>query len=152
MRFVPVALLLATSCAIAQPAAAATITFTGTVLNTCILTLSTPGTLGTSADGTRLSSQDGLGLPAILAVIATGAAPKLLFTAPTIAGASSSGSTVAMSYASASGINQDYTSAAYTAQAGSLLDTVTINARAINNTGFASGLYTISSTVTCQQQ
>ena len=115
------------------------------------MTLSTPGLLGTSADGTELSSQDGLGAAATLAVVSTGAAPTLDLTAPTITGPSSSGATVAMSYASTGGINQTYTSSPFSVRAARLLDTLTINARATNPDGFANGAYTISSTVTCQQ-
>lgn len=135
------------------PAGAATVTFSGVVLNTCILTLTTPGVLGVDGEGTRLSSEDTGGVAAIMAVVSTGTAPSLNFSAPTLTGPNgwSGTPTVGLKLSSLSGATQAYTSGAFTTRLGQLLDTLTLNARATNSSGFASGSYTIASTVTCQQ-
>lgn len=137
----------------AANAQAAEVRLVGIVVNTCTLTLTTPGTLASASDGVTLGSQETTGLPAVLAVISTGTRPTLNFTAPTITGPSgwTGSSTVSMAYTSLSGITQAYTTAASSAQTSALLDTLTINAKAVNATGFITGTYTIASTVTCQQ-
>jgi hypothetical protein len=143
-------LILATS----AQAAPTEIRWTGTVQNNCILTLSTPGTLAAAADGITLGSQETGGAAAILAVISTGTRPTLAFTAPAMTGpAGWTGTpTVSMAYTSLSGLSQAYTTSATTSpQIGTLLDTLTINAKGVNATGFITGTYTITSTVTCQQ-
>ena len=138
---------------IAAPAAAADVVFTGALVNSCILNVSTPGVLGPSSDGQTLSSETGTGVAAILAVIAVGSAPTLSFTAPALttpAGFSGT-ATTAIRYQSLSGRTQAYTTGASTMTGGTLLDTVTINSRVQSPTGFASGLYTVRTVVTCQQ-
>lgn len=139
----------------AEPAGAETVSLNGLVINTCILTISTPGTLGMATSGTQLSSEDGIGVPAIMQVVATGAAPTVAFSAPALASAppAYTGSpTLALKYTSTRGANQAYTSGASNYTASGLLDTVTIHARALDSSGFQSGLYTVATTVTCQQQ
>lgn len=141
--------------AAALPARAANVTFTGTVANLCVLTLSTPGTLGMSAGGTTLSSDDlgAGGINAVLAVSATGTNPTIEFGAPTLTGPAASTGNAAkqISYVSASGTTQPYTSGSSTLTMTRLLDTVTVKGRATNPDGFVSGVYNIASTVTCQQ-
>lgn len=133
-----------------QPASAQTVVrFSGTVLNSCILAVSTPGVL-TAQEGTQLTTL----VPAILAVTAIGDSPSVAFTAPTLATSPSGYSrtpTVEMAYTSLSGANQDYTSGTSSYQGGILIDAYTINARATDDDGFPSGGYTIETTATCQQ-
>lgn len=147
-------LVLAT-CLVALPAplCAAAVTFTGAIANLCVLTLSTPGTLGVSTDGTELSSSEAGGVKAVLAVVSTGTNPTVSFTAPSLTGptASVTGATKSLSYASPGGAAQGATSGSYAYTMNRLLDTLTIDARATNPAGFATGTYTISSTATCQQ-
>lgn len=146
---------LAAGCcfAIVSPIHAATITFTGAVANTCVINISTPGVLAMAAAGTTLSSEEALGTNAILAVIATGTAPQLQFTLPVLGGpaASIAAASTQMAYTSPGGAAQAYTPSASNYTMNRLLDTITVKAKATNSDGFASGTYTISSTVTCQQ-
>jgi hypothetical protein len=139
--------------AVPAAAPAANVSLAGIVLNTCLLTVTTPGVLAAGASGTRLSSEELGGLPAILAVISTGTMPTLNFSAPGLTGPSGwNGSpVVSIRYHSANGVTQAYTSDASSARAGALLDTFTINAQATNSSGFLTGTYTVASTVTCQQ-
>jgi hypothetical protein len=152
-RISSVAVAAASILACTGSAQAAEVRLTGIVVNTCVLTLSTPGTLAASSDGVTLGSQELTGLPAVLAVISTGTRPTLNFTAPAITGPSgwTGTPTVSMAYTSLSGLNQAYTTSATQAQPAALLDTLTINAKSVNSTGYISGTYTIASTVTCQQ-
>lgn len=97
---------LAAAC-LALPAAAgaAPVTLGATIVNSCILTLSTPGVLALSTDGTELSSSDAGGVKAVLAVVSTGSAPTISFTAPTLTGpsASTSGASKTLAYSSPGG-------------------------------------------------
>jgi hypothetical protein len=130
-RISSVAVAAASILACTGSAQAAEVRLTGIVVNTSELT----------------------GLPAVLAVISTGTRPTLNFTAPAITGPSgwTGTPTVSMAYTSLSGLNQAYTTSATQAQPAALLDTLTINAKSVNSTGYISGTYTIASTVTCQQ-
>ena len=66
------------------PARAIDVTFTGVVADTCTIVLATPGILGTSPDGTVLSTDEGIGVPATVTILSIGAntvslgAPSLL--------------------------------------------------------------------------
>lgn len=136
------------------PAAqAADVVFTGTLANSCVLNLSTPGVLGQASDGTTLTSETGTGVAAIMAVVAVGTRPTLSIGAPTLtAPAAFNGSaTTAIRYQALSGATQGYTSSATSFLGGALLDTITFNARVQSASGFASGAYTVRTTVTCQQ-
>lgn len=137
-------------CLGAQAASAQTVVrFSGTVLNSCILALSTPGVL-TSQNGTQLTST----VPALLSVTAIGDSPRVSFTAPAMATKPTGytrSPTVEMAYTSLSGANQAYTTGASSYRGGILIDVYTVNARATDNDGFPSGGYAIESTATCQQ-
>lgn len=135
------------------PAQAADVVFTGTLANSCVLNLSTPGVLGQASDGTTLTSETGTGVAAIMAVTAVGTRPTLSVGAPTLtAPAAFTGSAnTAIRYQALSGATQAYTSSATSFLAGALLDTITFNARVQSANGFASGTYTVRTTVTCQQ-
>ncbi len=139
--------------ALPAPAIAADVVFTGTLINSCVLNLTSPGVLAASSDGNTLSSENVGGVPAVLAVVAVGTNPTLSYTAPTLQSpATYSGTPVtAIRYQALGGASQPYTSNASSMTAGSLLDTVTINSRVTTNRGFASGTYTVRTTVTCQQ-
>lgn len=131
----------------------ATVTFTGTVANSCVIA-STNGGLKVDAAGTTLSSEEaGVG-NSIMTVIATGATPQIQFTAPVLtgpAGFATGAATTMIAYTSPGGAAQAYTAANSSYTINRLLDTVTVKAKATNATGFAGGSYTISSTVTCSQ-
>lgn len=131
---------------------AATVSFNALVINLCVLTLTTPGVLAASADGTSLASDNG-GVKATMSVIATGTHPTISFTAPNSTGPAgwTGNPTRFLAYSSLLGANQPYTSGASQVAMTGLLDTFTIDGKIVNASGFASGSYTLTSTATCQQ-
>lgn len=137
----------------AVPAAASEVRLTGSIINSCVLSLPTNGALALSTDGTRLGSQDGVGgLPATLTIVAAGSAPTLNFSIPTLTGpAGLNGATTAYAFTSlGSGASQAYTSSTSSATS-NLVDTFNIHSRVTSASGFPSGNYTVTVTVTCQQ-
>ncbi|MFC3711586.1 hypothetical protein ACFOMD_03325 [Sphingoaurantiacus capsulatus] len=142
-------------CLAAAPQAnAATVNLSGLVLNSCILTLGTAGALRVSSAGTTLSSEEVGGLAATLTIVATGVAPQINVSAPTLAASPVSygrSPTLGLRYTSLAGGNQAYTDSSSSYTANGLLDVLTFNARALDSAGFTSGTYTIATTVTCQQ-
>ena len=130
--------------------------FDGLVIASCVLTVSTPGVLAANASsGTEVGSEQSGGAAAVLAVIATAGRPTISFTAPTMSvkpGAYSGTPSVSLKYTSPGGANQAYTSSAsqYTST-NILADTITLNAKATDSSGFAAGSYRIQTTATCQQ-
>ena len=149
------AMALAAACVLLRgmPARAATVSLSGLIPNICVLTLTTPGTLAISTDGTRLSSQESGGNAATLTVVAAGANPGIQFSAPSLnpPGGWSGSPTNQISYTSPGGANQAYTSGASTYSMNRLLDTLTIQGRVTSADGFIAGTYTLTSTATCQQ-
>ena len=146
------ALISTTVIAYAAPASAQTgINLVGTVVNLCVLTLSTPGVLQIASSGVELGSAQTGGVAAALTVVATGAAPTITFSAPSLSGPSSSGATTQLAYASTGGASRAYDTTGYTYAMNRLLDTITINGRSTNATGFSTGAYTINATATCSQ-
>lgn len=135
----------------AQPAQAQTVSMSGTVINLCVLTISTPGLLAINGTGTDLSTSQTGGAAATLSVVATGTNPTITFSAPSISGPSSSGATAQFGYASSGGASRVLGSAGYVYAMNRLLDTVTVTGQAHNPAGFSSGLYTMSATATCAQ-
>lgn len=138
---------------LAAPAPAADVTFTTSLLNSCVLTLDTSGRLAASSDGTTLGSEISGGSAATMAVVAIGAAPRITFSAPTLSGPSGwgGGATTQIRYTSSRGTPQAYTSASSTQTLSGLLDLFTVNARVQSANGFDGGSYTVTSIATCQQ-
>ena len=86
MRLGLVSLVLIGACVPAS-AAPLDVTFTGLVVDTCTIAVPTPGIMVLSSDGTILSSDQGLGVPATVTVISIGSnhidlAPPTLETHP----------------------------------------------------------------------
>jgi hypothetical protein len=130
--------------------------FDGLVIASCVLTVSTPGVLAANASsGTEVGSEQTGGVPAVLAVVATAGRPTISFTAPSMSvkpGAYSGTPSVSLKYTSLGGANQAYTSSASQYTSNNILaDTITLNARATDSSGFAAGNYRIQTTATCQQ-
>lgn len=130
---------------------AATVTLNGLVANMCVLTLSTPGLIAVTPQGTEVSTTQAGGVPAVMTVVATGTNPTLSFSAPTLSGPSATGATTELAFSSPGGAVRDFAAGDYTVNINRLLDTVTIGGRARNSGGFASGSYSIASNVTCTQ-
>ncbi|MFP5329658.1 MAG: hypothetical protein ACLGHC_05915 [Alphaproteobacteria bacterium] len=130
--------------------------FDGAVVASCVLSVGTPGVLGVSASsGTEIGSEQPGGVAAVLSVVATAGAPTISFSAPTLSvkpGAYTGTPTVSLKYTSPGGASQAYTSSAsqYTST-NALGDTVTLNAKAADSSGFPAGNYRIQTTATCQQ-
>lgn len=129
--------------------------FNGTIVPSCILTVSTSGLLAMSTTGTEIGSEQIGGGAAVLGIVATGGTPTVLFTAPimSIKPTTYVGTpTVSLKYTSTGGANQAHTTAAsqYTST-NPLGDTVTLNAKAVDATGFTAGSYRLQTTATCQQ-
>lgn len=137
----------------ASSAGAIDVTLTANLINSCILTISTPGQLTAATDGRSLGSENSGGVPAAFGMVAIGAAPTLRFQAPTLTSpAGWSGSpTVRIRYTSLGGADQAYTSATTTYSGSALLDTFTVQGRVDNDDGFAGGQYVVHTLVTCQQ-
>lgn len=134
-------------------AEAATVSLSGLVVNSCILTVPTPGLLVADAAATTLRSDTGAGArAATLTVAAIGAAPTLTFAAPQ--SSSPSGATpdsVQYSYSAAgSGASRGFASTGSTASS-NLIDTFTINGKIDRAAGFPSGTYGMTVEVTCGQ-
>lgn len=147
----------ATGAALAGPAQGQTVVqFNGLVVQSCILTVGTSGTLGIStSSGTEMGTEQTGGLAASLTVLATAGAPTISFTAPTMSAKPSAYTgtpTVSLRYTSPGGANQAYTTAAsqYTSS-NPLGDTISLHAKAQDTGGFAAGTYRLQTTATCQQ-
>ena len=97
-----------------MPAAqAATVSLSGLVVNSCVLSVPTTGLLVVESTGTTLRSDAGVGArPASLTVVAVGASPTLTFAAPlATAPSGATPDTVQYSYsASGSGANRGFAS------------------------------------------
>jgi|TARA_R100000501_G_scaffold14680_1_gene26613 hypothetical protein len=140
---------------IAGPALAATnVSLIGGILDSCILTLSTPGRLVADDSGMNMTSTAPLGAAAVLAVVATGGRPTVEFTAPTMSlspGAYAGSPMVAVGYTSLGGANQTMTSGESSYRSNLLLDIVTIDGTITDANGFVAGDYAVSSVATCSQ-
>jgi hypothetical protein len=145
-----------TAAPITSVAAQTVVPFNGTVAASCILTVGISGVLGVSTEsGTEIGSELPGGTSALLNVVATAGRPTISFTAPTVSqkpAAYIGTPTVSLKYTSPGGANQSYTTGAsqYTST-NPLADTITLNAKAVDSTGFAAGAYRLQTTATCQQ-
>jgi hypothetical protein len=150
-------LLLTSSFAVAPaaiaPADAANVTLSGLLVDSCTLSLATPGALAASADGATLGSEQSGGTAATLTLIAIGGAPVVQFSAPSLSSPVgwSASPTTAIRYTSVGGANQAYTSGASSRQETGLIDSFTIHGRVTSGGGFAAGTYTVTTVATCQQ-
>jgi hypothetical protein len=138
---------------LAAPAAAADVTFSGTLTGVCTLALSTPGLLGLAADG---SLSTGAGLPAILAILSVGT-NTLTVNPPVWVDSGDDyepgAETLEVGYLGLSGLglaDQPFTDAVTTRTISTLpLSLLTMSARATNSNGFAAGTYEMKVVVTC---
>jgi hypothetical protein len=141
---------------VVTPAAAADVTFTGTLLGLCSVALTTPGILALSVDGTTFGSSEIGGLPAAVSILAVGSY-TVTVNAPTRvnspAGYDPTGEAVQVSYTGLAGlglVNQGYTSSLSTFNIDTLpLSILVMNNRITNPTGFAAGTYETRTVVTC---
>jgi hypothetical protein len=143
--------VLALSCA--SPAVALDVTFAGTVANTCSIALATPGVLALSGDGTILSTNNGgIAAPATVNVISIGV-NTLSLAPPTLEDYpdeyTPGGEILELS---TSGLlsNPIFTGLGIDGLIGLLpLTSLLVDLRITNPDGFAQGLYTAKSVLTC---
>lgn len=121
-------------------------------IGSCTLTLTTSGKLTLAGDGMTMSSQNTGGLSAIMAVVSLNLTPQLIFSPLTIMGPTGwAGSPVTyQSLKTLSGTTIPFTSSGFTVNVAPVADTLTIDARVVNTSGFKAGSYNASSTITCQ--
>ena len=130
---------------------AATVDWTGTVANSCVVTVGSNGVLGLSLDGKSLSSDQATGMPAMVTVAST-TTNVVTFSQPTLAlRATGYLGTPAMytKESSNKGHLRDWQPISYqdTTQSG---DTVfDFHAKAQDENTFPMGIYRMSSEVTC---
>ncbi|MBA3525938.1 MAG: hypothetical protein M3438_07020 [Pseudomonadota bacterium] len=60
------------------------VAFDGAVVQSCVLSITTPGVLGGNTNGTEIGSEQTGGTAAVLAITATAGAPTIAFAAPTM--------------------------------------------------------------------
>lgn len=135
------------------PASAATVSLSGPITNSCVLSVPTSGVMVPEANGTVLRSDSGSGArSASLTVVALGLSPTLTFSTPQYSGpAGVTPDTVEFGYSAAgSGANRGYAATGATASS-NLIDTFTVNGKIARATGFPTGTYAMSITVTCGQ-
>ena len=140
--------------AIPSPAQAIDVNLGATLVNSCVLALSTTGVMTPSADGTVIGSEQSGGNAAVLSVTALGGFPTISFTAPSLttspAGWTST-HTAEIRYTSTGGANQAYTAGTSSATVSLLRDTFTVHGRVTSTLGFAAGNYNLRSVATCSQ-
>lgn len=143
----------ACAAALAAPSHAATVSLSGLISNSCLLTVPISGALVPDATGTVLRSDAGTGArSASLTVVALGGSPTLTMSVPSYTGPSGvTPDAVEYSYAVAgSGASRGFAATGATATT-SLIDTVTYNGRVTSAAGFTAGTYSMAITVTCGQ-
>jgi len=156
MRKTYLGVSIALSLSLAAPVMAANVTFTGSVGNTCTLTIPTFGILKLSADGTYMASDVVGGTSAVVAVVSIGA-NKITVDAPTLTDYaddySTTNQTLEVQYSGAtglSGVSHAYTSASSSFNVGIIpISALTINNKITNPDGFAQGDYETTTVVTC---
>jgi len=147
----PIAVLALT--ALACPALALDVTFTGNVLNTCSIALATPGVMALSSDGKILATNNGgIAVPATVNVLSIGV-NSLSLAPPTLDDFpdeyTPGGETMELS---TSGLlsNPIFTSLGIDGIIGLLpLTNLLVDLKITNPDGFAQGLYTAKSVLTC---
>lgn len=147
---------LAACLAPAAASAQTVVAFNGTLLPSCVLSISTPGLLGANlATGTEIGSEQTGGAAAVVTVVATAGRPTLTVGAPTMSqrpAAYTGTPVVSVRYSSTGGGSQAYTTAQTSYASSNILgDTLTLNVKADDSGGFAAGSYRVQTTVTCQQ-
>lgn len=135
-----------------SPARAIDVTFTGVVVDTCIIALATPGVMTLSSSGTILGTDQTLGVPATVTVVSIGAntisldEPELL----THPGAyTPSNETVEMNYTGLAN-HPLFSSLGLQFDLGLVsLTNLFVNLRISDPDGFAQGTYTARTVLTC---
>lgn len=138
----------------AAPAAAANVNLQASLVNSCVLSINSNGTMTANAAGTQIGSENGGGSAASLGLVAIGTLPTVTFAAPSLS-ASPAGWTAshtdAIRYTSNRGASQGYTASQSSVTAGGLTETFTVHGKIDSTAGFDAGNYTLTTVVTCSQ-
>lgn len=136
-------------------AIADTVTFNGTLSDSCTVTATGAGTMTAAANGLSMGTEETGGSAAGLSVSAVGTPPLVSFTAPgvTSAPAGYTGTpTASIKYSSSGASGQStYTTAASSSQLTGLAATYAVNGKVADSSGLASGNYTMTTVATCSQ-
>lgn len=151
MRILRVAAVLTAAFCLPAKAAPLDVTFTGVVLDTCTVAVTTPGVMVLSTDGTILGSDQGIGVPATVTVLSIGTNTVEL-SEPTL-------ETYPPEYTpgdetlqiSTSGLASNvFTSLGLDFVVGLLpITDLFVDLKMTNPDGFAQGIYTAKSVLTC---
>ena len=128
------------------------VTFTGLVVDTCTIAISTPGVMMLSGDGTILGSDQALGVPATVTVLSIGS-NNIALSAPTLetypAGYTPGGETVEMNYTGLAS-HPVFTTLGLNFDIGLLsLSELFVNLKVTDASGFTQGTYTAKTVLTC---
>jgi hypothetical protein len=133
-------------------AQAVDVTFTGLVVDTCTIALTTPGIMLLSNDGTILGSDQGLGVPATVTVVSIGTntislAEPTLLTYP--AGYTPGGETLEIAYTGLAS-HPLFSEMGLSFNVGLLsLSELFVDLKMTNPDGFVQGAYTAKTVLTC---
>jgi hypothetical protein len=152
MRGLSVAAVLVAAFCLPGEAAPVDVTFTGIVVDTCTIAVTTPGIMMLSGDGTILGSDQGLGVPATVTVLSIGS-NNISLSAPVLethpVGYTPGGETVEMNY-SGFASHPAFSSLGLDFDIGLLsLSSLFVNLRVSDAAGFTQGTYTAKTVLTC---
>ena len=149
--------LFISSCLVAfafAPAQAANVNLQANLVNSCVLSINSNGTMTANTAGTQIGSENPSGSAASLGLVAIGSLPTVTFAAPSLS-ASPAGWTAShtdsIRYTSNRGANQAYTSSQSSVTSGGLTETFTVHGKVDSAAGFDAGNYTLTTVVTCSQ-
>lgn len=141
--------------ALASPAVAQTNTdanavFTGTILDTCTVTVPTPGLLGNSADATVLSSEEAGGQSAEAVLVTNSPRSSIQVIPPDAFTNAPTGSDANTTFAAKYELDGSVVSGLTSTLLGIGVNNVSVDASATKSSGaFEGGAYTLTATVRC---
>lgn len=152
MRAVSAFVLVAAASCLPATAAPLDVTFTGIVVDTCTIAVTTPGVMVLSGDGTILATDQGLGVPATVTVLSIGS-NTISLAAPTLTshpvGYTSGDETVSMNYTGLAS-HPLFSSLGLTFDVGLLsLSSLFVNMKVTDAGGFVQGTYAAKTVLTC---
>lgn len=132
----------------------APVVFTGLILETCVVNVSTPGLLAVSSDATTLSSSEAGGISAIASVVTNSANSTIEVIEPSAFTLAPNGADDNTTFSTSYQLTGATSTAILNGTASTPLDTgattMTIDAAATKSTGtYGAGSYTLTATVRC---
>jgi len=137
----------------AVPTNSDTVTFNGTLTDSCTVTATSAGTIAAAANGLSMGTEESGGSAAGLSVSAIGTPPQVDFTAPSLVSAPAgySGTPTSEIKFSATGASgqTSYTSSTSSSLLSGLSATYTVHGRVTDSAGLPGGDYTMTTVATC---